>query len=174
MEPLRGGNLARLPQAAKKIIDQADVKRTPAEWALRWIWNHPEVSVVLSGMNEMEQVEENIKVAQVGEANSLTEDEAVTVENVKRFLKDKIKVDCTGCAYCMPCPIGINIPVCFSTYNDHWMFDGAPGAKYMYEAWSKRGATASKCVECGKCESHCPQRIAIRQELRNVVAAFGE
>lgn len=172
MEPLRGGNLTRLPEEAKVVIDQADVKRTPAEWALRWVWNHPEVSVILSGMNAMEQVAENIRVAEEAEANSLTVKELAIVETVKKIFKEKVKVNCTGCAYCMPCPIGINIPICFSTYNDHWVFDGAPEAKYAYTQWTSLGAPASKCVECGKCESHCPQGLEIRKELKNVVEVF--
>jgi uncharacterized protein len=172
MEPLRGGNLAKLPEEAKTVINQAKVRRTPAEWALRWVWNHPEVSVVLSGMNTMEQVTENIKVAQEAEANSLTAKEVAIVEAVKKIFKEKVRVNCTGCAYCMPCPVGINIPICFSTYNDHWVFDGSPEAKYMYGRWAKLGAPASKCAECGKCESHCPQGIEIRKELNNVKEQF--
>lgn len=172
MEPLRGGGLLRLPDEAKHVFDQADVKRTPAEWGLRWVWNHPEVSVVLSGMSIMDHVTENIRVAQEAEANSLTAKESAIVEAVKKIFQEKVKVDCTGCAYCMPCPIGINIPMCLSTYNDHWVFDGSPQAKRMYGVWSKFGAPASKCVECGKCESHCPQGIEIRKELKNVVEVF--
>jgi len=172
MEPLRGGNLTRIPEEAKAVIDQADVKRTPAEWALRWVWNHPEVSVILSGMNAMDQVTENIRVAKEAQVHSLTEKELATVEAVKNVFKEKVKVNCTACAYCMPCPVGINIPICFSTYNDHWVFGGLPDAKNMYQRWSKMGALASKCVECGKCESHCPQGIEIRSELKNVVELF--
>jgi uncharacterized protein len=172
MEPLRGGNLVKLPAEAQKVIAQADIKRTPAEWALQWVWNHPEVSVVLSGMNAMEQVAENVKAAQQAEANSLTAKEAAIVDAVKEIFKGKIKVNCTGCAYCMPCPAGINIPMCFATYNDHWVFDGSPQARQMYEIWAKMGAPASNCLECGKCESHCPQRIEIREELKQVKDLF--
>ena len=172
MEPLRGGNLANLPQDAKTIIDQADVKRTPVEWALRWLWNYPEISVVLSGMTTMDHVTENIKVAQEAQANSFTAKEVGMIDEVKKLVKARIKVNCTACAYCMPCSEGINIPVCFSTYNDHWIFDGTPAAKQMYELLSKMAAPASKCIECGRCEEHCPQGIAIRQELKNVVELF--
>ncbi|MBM7867533.1 aldo/keto reductase [Heliobacterium gestii] len=172
MEPLRGGNLVRLSEQAKGIIDQADVKRTPAEWALRWVWNHRDVSLVLSGMTTMEQVIENVRVAQEAEANSLTEKEAAIIDAVRESFKERVKVNCTACAYCMPCPVGINIPMCFSTYNDHWVFDGTPIAKYMYGRLAKLGAPASKCVECGKCESHCPQGIEIRKELKNVKEQF--
>jgi predicted aldo/keto reductase-like oxidoreductase len=172
MEPLRGGNIVNLPQEAKDIIAQADVKRTPAEWGLRWVWNHPEVSVVLSGMTTMDQVTENIKVAQEAEANSLTTKEVKIIDAVKKLFAERIKVNCTGCSYCMPCPAGINIPGCFSTYNDHWVFDATPAAKKTYEIRSKLSSPASKCVECGKCESHCPQGIPIREELKNVKELF--
>jgi predicted aldo/keto reductase-like oxidoreductase len=172
MEPLRGGNIVNLPQEAKDMIDQADVKRTPAEWGLRWVWNRPEVSVVLSGMTTMDQVTENIKVAQEAEANSLTAKELEIIDEVKNLFEQRIRVNCTGCSYCMPCPAGINIPGCFSNYNDHWVFDATPAAKKMYEIRSKLSAPASKCVECGKCESHCPQGIPIREELKNVKELF--
>jgi len=173
MEPLRGGNLVNLPEAAKVIIDRADLKRTPAEWALRWVWNHPEVSVVLSGMTTMNHVVENIRVAREAWANSLSAKELEIINKVKRIFKARIKVDCTGCSYCMPCPSGINIPGCFSTYNDYWVFDATPSARHIYYILTKLGASpASKCVECGQCESHCPQHIAIRKELKNVKKLF--
>ena len=172
MEPLRGGNLVRLPEAAKAVIDQAEVKRSPAEWALRWVWNHPAVSVVLSGMTTMEQVTENIKVAEEAQANSLSSQELDMIENVKSIFNTRIKVNCTACSYCMPCPAGINIPNCFATYNDHWVFDGAPEARQRYGILAKLASPASKCVECGKCESHCPQGIAIRDELKRVKELF--
>ncbi|MDR3565981.1 MAG: aldo/keto reductase [Negativicutes bacterium] len=172
MEPLRGGNLVRLPEKAKTVLAQADIERTPAEWALRWLWNHPEVSVVLSGMSTIEQVEENIKVAGQAQANSLTAKETAMIDDIKKIFKERIKVNCTACSYCMPCPVGINIPICFSTYNDYWAFDGTPEAKQRYEILAKFGAPASKCVECGKCESHCPQSITIRTELKNVSQLF--
>lgn len=172
MEPLRGGNLVRLPLDAKALADRAEVKRTPAEWALRWVWNHPEVSVVLSGMTTMEQVVENIRVAQDAQANSLTAKETAMIDEIKGIFKARIKLNCTACEYCMPCPEGINIPGCFSIYNDYWAFDATPEAKQRYLIWAKLAAPASKCVECGQCESHCPQGIAIRQELKKVKELF--
>jgi predicted aldo/keto reductase-like oxidoreductase len=172
MEPLRGGNLIRLPEAAKAVFAQAEVQRTPAEWALRWVWNHPEVSVVLSGMTTMEHVTANIRAAKDANENSLTAKELATIAQVKKIFQDRVKVNCTGCAYCMPCPAGINIPTCFGAYNDYWVFDNSPEAKNMYNIVTKLASPASKCVECGKCESHCPQSIAIRQELKNVKALF--
>ncbi len=172
MEPLRGGNLVRLPAEAKAVADRADVPRTPAEWALRWLWNHPEVSVVLSGMTAMEQVVENIRVAQDARANSLTAKEAAIIDEMKQIFKTRIKVNCTACEYCMPCPQGINIPGCFLTFNDYWIFDATPEARQRYAIWSNFAAPASKCVECGQCESHCPQGIAIREELKKVAELF--
>ncbi|QJW48174.1 aldo/keto reductase [bacterium BFN5] len=126
MEPLRGGNLANLPQAANDILSQADISRTPAEWALRWVWNHPEVSVVLSGMTTMEQVVENVEVADAAMPLSLTAKELKLVDDVKNLFQERIRVNCTACSYCMPCPEGIHIPNCFSMYNDHYVFDGPP------------------------------------------------
>ncbi|QDR81549.1 aldo/keto reductase [Sporomusa termitida] len=172
MEPLRGGNITNLPPAALAVLAKADVKRTPAEWALRWVWNHPEVSVVLSGMSTMEQVVENVKIAQAAAARSLTAGELGLIEEVKRIFQERIRVNCTACSYCMPCPAGINIPNCFATYNDHHVFDGTPAARQRYAMQSKLAAPASKCVECGKCESHCPQGIKIREELKNITALF--
>jgi len=172
MEPLRGGKIISLPDEANAIVDRSDVKRTPAEWALRWVWNHPEVSVVLSGMTTMEQVVENVTLAADARADSLTSKELAIIEDVKSLLKERIKVDCTACGYCMPCPAQIYIPGCFTSYNDYWMFDKTPAAKATYAFWSLIGAPASKCVECGNCENHCPQSIPIREELKKVVKLF--
>lgn len=169
MEPLRGGKLAdNLPAAALNTLDEGPTKRTPADWALRWLWNHPEVSVVLSGMNTIEQVEENLKSAGDAEANAMTTEEAGIIDRVKAIFKDNIKVNCTTCGYCMPCPVGVDIPTCFTMYNNHYMFGGEDG----YNRWLPPAQRASKCVGCGKCESHCPQGINIRKELKKVKALF--
>lgn len=172
MEPLRGGNLVNPPKAVQAVMDRADIKRTPAEWALRWVWNHPEVSVVLSGMTTMDQVAENVRVAREARENSLTAGELAIIDEAKAIFQSRIKVNCTACAYCMPCPVGIDIPGYFSTYNDYWVFDGTPEAKRLYEIRLRRTAPASRCVECGQCEGHCPQGIAIREELKNVKELF--
>ena len=168
MEPLRGGKLALgLPEDVQNEFNKAEIKRTPAEWALRWVWNHPEVSVLLSGMNTMEQVIENLKVADVALENSMTEKELSIVEGAKNIFKSRIKVNCTACSYCMPCPVGVNIPSCFSLYNNYHVF----GKEENYKMLQPK-QKASNCVECGKCETHCPQGISIRQELKNVKAVF--
>jgi predicted aldo/keto reductase-like oxidoreductase len=172
MEPLRGGKLVNnLPEQVVNAFASYDEKRTPAEWALRWIWNHPEVNVVLSGMSDEEQLAENVRIAGEAEANSLSKEELEVFEKVKEILREKTKVPCTGCGYCMPCPSGVNIPGCFSAYNDKYLL-GLKGnrMKYMQTlgVMSKKPAYASMCTECGKCERHCPQNIEIRKQLKTV------
>ena len=169
MEPLRGGKLAaNLPKEAIDAFSKSDIKRTPVDWALSWVWNHPEVSVILSGMGEMNQVIENIKTASEAKVNSLTQKELNTVSTVKTIIREKVKVNCTACEYCMPCPSGVNIPKCFTFYNNHSMFGKEDGYKLFLDPKQK----ASNCIECGECETHCPQGIPIRKELKNVKALF--
>jgi len=172
MEPLRGGRLVNhLPEASKALFAKSDSTRTPAEWALRWVWNHPEVTVLLSGMSDEAQLEENIRIASDAAANALTDKERDVFRRVKDDLQAKTKVPCTACGYCMPCPFGVDIPGCFSCYNDKYLMKDKPG-KFQYMqalgVFSSRPGNASRCTECGKCESHCPQNIAIRTELKNV------
>ncbi len=175
MEPLRGGKLVNnLPKEVYKIFDDAKIKRSPAEWALKWIWNQPEVTLVLSGMNSIEMLDENIRVASETEINTFTEEEKIMFDEVKKTLKDKIKVPCTGCNYCMPCPVGVDIPTCLSCYNDIEI-EGRIGAfsKYLMQTSLKSEPhNASLCVMCGKCEEHCPQDIKIMKELKNVTKKF--
>ena len=171
MEPLRGGKLVtKLPKEVYNVWEKAYIKRSPAEWAFRWIWNHPEVTVVLSGMNSQEMVEENIRVASEAEANSFTDDDYELFSKVRNILNDKIKVPCTGCNYCIPCPKGVDIPTCFSCYNDIEVEGKLMGiGKYIMQTSMKTQAhNASLCSKCGKCEKHCPQKIAIRDELDKV------
>lgn len=172
MEPLRGGKLVNnLPKEVINTFQSYDSKRTPAEWALRWIWNHPEVNVVLSGMSDEDQIEENVRIASSTAANSLSEEELAVFDKVKAVMLEKTKVPCTGCGYCMPCPFGVNIPGCFSAYNDKYLLE-EKGYRWKYlqtlGALSKQPAYASMCTECGKCERHCPQNIEIRKELKQV------
>ena len=168
MEPLKGGMLVgKLPKNAKKIFEDFSIKRSPGEWALRWVWDNPSVKVVLSGMNEEEHIEENIKAASNVFPNSLSEEEKEILKKVKNEFKSKIKVDCTNCAYCMPCPHGVDIPICFSRYNDKSVFGGfEPLVMYMYA--TEDNSAAFNCKQCGVCEKKCPQEIAIGEELKNV------
>lgn len=176
MEPLRGGKLVdHLPRLVTDAFTSYDPNRSPAEWGLRWIWNHPEVNVVLSGMSDEKQVEENIRIASQAEPNSLSPEELKVFETVKEELRRKTKIPCTGCAYCMPCPAGVNIPGCFSCYNDKYlMADRHARFRYLQTlgALSKNPAVASQCRQCGKCEAHCPQKIQIRKELKTVKKEF--
>ena len=176
MEPLRGGNLTKNePSAVSKIWDEAPTKRTAAEWALRWIWNHPEATVVLSGMNEERHIEENLKVAEWAYPNSLTETELQLVKRVENKYRELMKVGCTGCRYCMPCPEGVNIPFCFEEYNNLYLSDNPEGTKFMYAARLSGSVSigepefASQCVQCGECLEKCPQHLEIPTILESVV-----
>ncbi len=176
MEPIRGGMLARfVPPVVKEIWDEALTKRTAAEWALRWIWNHPEVTVVLSGMNDEKHIVENLAVADKAYPNSLTKAELQLVKRAERKYRELMKAGCTGCRYCMPCPEGVNIPVCFELYNSLHMSGNADEAKFLYAVML--GVTlsvgepefASRCVQCGKCLEKCPQHLEIPTILESVV-----
>ncbi|MBP7223479.1 MAG: aldo/keto reductase [Sedimentibacter sp.] len=172
MEPLRGGKLVNnLPGDVLKTFKSFHPEWTPAEWGLRWIWNHKEVNVVLSGMSIEDQVNENIRIATDAASDSLSEDELKVFGEVKSIMNEKIKVPCTGCGYCMPCPCGVDIPGCFSNYNDKFLL-GEKMNRWKYAqtlgVLSEKPAFASKCIECGKCEPQCPQNIEIRKELKSV------
>lgn len=169
MEPIRGGKLADpVPAEVQAVWDAAKEKRTSAAWALRWVWNHPEVSTALSGMSTMSQVEENVRIAEEGKPYSLSDKELSLIEQAKGIYKKMLKIDCTGCAYCMPCESDVNIPTNFSFYNDLFMFKD-PELNYMlYNMMLSPEARASNCDECGECEERCPQHLQIRDALKNV------
>jgi len=172
MEPLRGGSLTgKIPPAIQNLWDQAEIHRSPAAWAFRSVWNHPGVSVVLSGMNQEKHVRENLEIAETGLPNSLSTAELKTIEAVRNEYRSRMKVDCTACKYCMPCPAGVNIPGCFSALNNAAMFEDIGAAKVGYRVFVGEGK-ASKCVECGKCAVKCPQHIPIPMKLKEVVATL--
>jgi uncharacterized protein len=174
MEPLRGGALVgKMPPSIEAIWDGAKEKRTPAEWAFRWIFQHQEVTTVLSGMKTMEDLTENIKVASLKEGTFLTNDEWGLYGQVKREFERLMKVPCTGCGYCLPCPVGVDIPTCFSYYNTKHFFQNQHiNFQYMiFTSGLTGGGGASKaslCIACGKCEKHCPQKIKIPEQLKAV------
>ncbi|MCF0141598.1 MAG: aldo/keto reductase [Mogibacterium sp.] len=171
MEPLLGGRLADgLPSKAVQCFKEADPNSTPVSWALRWLWNQPEVTVVLSGMNKQEQLIENLETADKSQAGMLTDAEEETFSRVKQIIKESYKVNCTGCKYCMPCPAGVDIPTCFAAYNTSSAIDKGIGAQQylMSTLMYNRSGYASLCKNCGKCETHCPQHIEIRKELKAV------
>jgi len=169
MEPLRGGKLTdRIPPEVQAVWDSADRKRTPAEWALRWVWNHAQVSTALSGMSSMAQLKENIRIAEAATPDSLTSEEIERILMVTEIYRKMLKVNCTSCAYCMPCPAGVNIPMNFSLYNDTFMFKDAEIAVMLYNHTLSPEQKASNCVECQECEEKCPQQIKVSEELKNV------
>nr|WP_319374049.1 aldo/keto reductase [uncultured Methanobacterium sp.] len=174
MEPLKGGVLADyVPQEVQNIWDNAPVGKTPVEWALRYLWNIPEISVVLSGMNTMEQLQENLKIAEEGLPKSLTPEEMEIMDDVKKVYHGKISVECSRCGYCMPCPSGINIPRCFSYLNQAEMLEDYSEVKNQYYFMLKDFERAGNCLECGLCEELCSQHLPIREQLRNVEKKMG-
>lgn len=175
MEPLRGGKLvSRLPEEALRIFAGNKERRSPAEWAFRWLWDQPEVTVVLSGMNSMQMLNENMKTASLSLPGCMSDSEKQMLKRVASAINSKMKIPCTGCGYCTPCPKGVDIPGIFAAYNRRF----AEGRFWSFvdyvtcTALRKNSTSASKCVSCGKCERHCPQKIAISRELKRVQKAF--
>ena len=176
MEPLRGGSLAnQIPNEAQKIYDNAPEKRNPADWALRWIWNYPEIAVVLSGMNDEKQIDENIKTASEALPDSLTPNELTVIDNFRKAYLQSLQIGCTGCAYCMPCPAGINIPSAFLNLNN---ISSKFEAKIMHmltagvQTRDGKPHWTNACTNCGQCEKKCPQALKIREAFRLVQKDF--
>ena len=170
MEPLRGGKLVNLlPEKAKNLFASYKIKRTPAQWGLRWLWDQKEVTVVLSGMNSMEMVMENIRTASDVQIGELGPEEEALYEQVVKAINESTKVGCTACGYCQPCPKGVDIPGVFAAYNRYYGESKVNAlADYVKCTTLRKNSTsASNCIGCGKCEKHCPQGIPIRQELKN-------
>ena len=170
MEPLRGGKLvSHLPQEVKKLFAEHPKQYSPAAWSFRWLWDQPEVTVVLSGMNSMEMIEENMQTAATAEVGDLEEAEQEMLREVVKAINAKMKVGCTGCGYCMPCPMHVDIPGTFAAYNRRFS-EGKFWALVDYAICTtlrENATTPANCIGCGKCEKHCPQHIEIRAELKN-------
>ena len=175
MEPLRGGKLVNmLPEKAKRIMASSDRGWTAPEWAFRWLWNQPEVTVVLSGMNSVQMVKENVKTASSAKVGDFTAKDFALIERVKKAISENEKVGCTGCRYCMPCPKGVDIPGTFRAYNTMYTESKKDG-RFQYAqtvGLTKEPAFATQCVGCGKCERHCPQSIPIRVMLKEADKAL--
>ena len=168
MEPLRGGKLvSHLPEEAKRIFESYPVRHTPAQWAFRWLWNQPEVTVVLSGMNSDEMVRDNLRTASTVQVGELGPEEEAMLRQVVAAINSKMKVGCTGCGYCMPCPKNVDIPGTFAAYNRRYQEGKFWGfMDYVICTLLRKNPTpASNCIGCGKCEKHCPQHLPIRQKL---------
>jgi predicted aldo/keto reductase-like oxidoreductase len=183
MEPILGGKLVGPPPSIQAIWDSAAKKHAPADWALQWLWNQPEVSVVLSGMSAMQHVEENVASADVSGIGTLTADELALYDQVRRKYKELIAIPCTSCGYCMPCPQGVDIPGNFGSYNEGIMFD-KPEASRGHYGWLKfayeeqgifdHDIRAAQCIQCGECETKCPQSIPISEWMPVIHQALGE
>ena len=168
MEPLRGGKLVDLPDKAKEVLATDSKGYTPAELGLRWLWDQPEITCVLSGMNSEEMVKENIRIASEAEPGHLTAEDMEIVEKIKQIIREREKVGCTGCRYCMPCPKGVDIPGTFYYYNLMYMEKNSR-ARFEFAqniGMRKKPGFASQCIGCGKCEQHCPQHINIREKIK--------
>ncbi len=174
MEPLRGGLLTQtVPPAVQEIWDTAPRKRTPADWALQWVWNQKEVSVVLSGMSTMEQVAQNVISASQSGPGTLTDDELAVIARVRDEYQSLSRIPCTDCRYCLPCPNGVNIPRVFEIYNDTMMYGDDQQARGAY-AWLREDERADVCVECEECLEKCPQQIEIPEWLAKADELLGE
>ena len=175
MEPLRGGKLVgMLPQSAKEIMAQSGRGWSPAEWGFRWLYNQPEVTVVLSGMNSLDMVRENCRVADEAGIGQFTREDSEILKQVAEAIRKSDKVSCTGCRYCMPCPKGVDIPGIFHCYNTMFIESPRQGRFQFAQTvgLTKAPAFASQCIGCGKCEAHCPQQIPIRAKLREADKAL--
>ena len=180
MEPLKGGILAgKMPKEAEEIFAKADSNKTTAQWAMQWVLNNRNVSCVFSGMNSMDQLDDNLAVADTTSPMSMTFEELETVELVKRVMKNALKINCSPCGYCMPCPRGVNIPECLKIYNEKYLFDhkGFINESFMdYYQYvggiMGKAGNAGLCNGCGKCLRKCPQKLDIISELKKVKKEF--
>lgn len=168
MEPLKGGKLASgTTPEIEAVWNKATEKRTHVEWAFRWLYNFPEIAVILSGVSSFEQLKDNLRIFSDAKANCMTESELALVEEVRQIYLDKTKVPCTACEYCLPCPSGVAIPGVFNLVNSAIMYNDEEGSRRMYaNNFVKENRDASLCVECGQCEEACPQNIQIIEDLK--------
>ena len=175
MEPLKGGTLANnVPKDIDNIWKSVNSKRSAAGWALQYLWNYDGISTVLSGMNSYEQIDDNIKEACESGIDSLSKKERETIEKVKEIYKSRILVNCTGCKYCMPCPHGVDIPGCFSSYNNANIYNNFDYYNNHYLIFMSDSEKAGRCIKCGVCEELCPQHLPIMDLLEKVRNKFGK
>lgn len=172
MEPIKGGSLATLPEDITKPFTDYDASKSTASWALRWVASHPNIKVILSGMTTMEQVVDNVETFST--LSTLNEEEHALVEKVANDIHSRIKVGCTACQYCMPCPAGVKIPHHFRLWNDLSMYGNKDSVVRRYHSMVGEEGSATNCIECGACESLCPQNIEIRDMLKEAHKALKE
>ncbi|HEX9909019.1 MAG TPA: aldo/keto reductase [Thermoplasmata archaeon] len=174
MEPLLGGRLANPPRSIREIIRRNGVRRAPADLALQWIWNQPEVSLILSGMSTMGQVRQNIRSASSSGIDTVGDRELRLVDLLRSEYQNKTPISCTKCGYCMPCPNGVDIPENFELYNDGFIHDDVGTSRMLYSRFFSKKRRASACKQCGKCEKRCPQGLPISQLMPRVHSVLGE
>lgn len=173
MEPLKGGKLTdALPSSVEALWKQAEIQRTPAEWALRWVANHAEVMTILSGMSAPAQLEENLRILSDAQPNCLTEKELAIIDQVSDEYNKLIQYSCTACNYCMPCPKKIDIPTAIKFYNEWFLYEANPKIKADYPTWLIEGRQAGDCLECKACEDHCPQHLPISEIMKKTAEIF--
>lgn len=173
MEPLRGGNLVKhVPPEVQEIYNMSPIKRSPADWCLRYLWDQEDVDLVLSGMNSSSDLNENLKIADGSTPNSLMPEEREIIREVQTAYRQRKEINCTQCGYCMPCPSGVNIPGNFQKLDNVYMFQDVDNARMNYYMLLKEDERASNCDECGECENLCPQMIPIRETLKKVRKTF--
>ena len=149
----------------QEIWKSSHINLTPAQWALRWVWNHKEVSVVVNGMNSMDQIDSNIFCAVNSEIGSMSRDEQVIIDAVKAKYNERVSVRCSGCGYCMPCQQGVNIPKIFDFFNEASVYGSRENANLRYYGWLSKNEQATQCTKCGICKKMCPQKIDIPNSL---------
>jgi predicted aldo/keto reductase-like oxidoreductase len=173
MEPLLGGKLANPPGSIGEMFRQNGKQRSPADWALQWVWNHPQVSMVLSGMTTLQQVKENLRSADVSGADTFDSEELYFINQIRGQFESRAVIPCTRCGYCIPCPNGVNIPRNFEIYNNGIMFDDMQSAEMFYSRFLPADERAGQCLECTVCESLCPQGIPISEWMLTVHDSLG-
>ena len=166
MEGLLGGRLSKAPSNVQALYDAFPVKRSPVEWAFRWLCNHPEVSVVLSGCNEESQIDDNLRIFDTVESGIMSEEELKLMDNVREAYISRTKIGCTGCRYCMPCQNGVNIPGIFSAWNNASLYDTDPKTDWNIRQIREKNHGADHCIGCGACEAACPQHLNIIESLQ--------
>ena len=166
MEGLLGGRLAKAPENVQALYDAFPVKRTPVEWAFRWLCNHPEVATVLSGCNEAEQIDDNLRIFDTVEPGIMSDEELKLMDDVRAAYMSRTRIGCTGCRYCMPCPNGVDIPGVFAAWNNVSLYSVDPKQDWGLNQIKANGAGADNCVACGACEAACPQHLGIIEGLK--------
>ena len=166
MEGLLGGRLAKAPDNVQALYDAFEIKRSPVEWAFRWLCNHPEIGTVLSGCNEAAQIDDNLRIFDTVEPGIMSEEELKLMSDVRDAYLSRMRIGCTGCRYCMPCPNGVNIPGIFAAWNDVSLYNADPAEHFVMNEIRRNGAGADNCVACGACEAACPQHLPIIESLQ--------